>query len=124
MDPESIKQISTQCQDDTNTFDSCVAYFYQDESSSYDSNVILAQCLLIGLGGTSLETAEEIRASESRLTHIFVASPQFDRNQLKQTVESFGTESLKNIKVLQYQWIIDCDKEQKKICDTNYIVSL
>lgn len=105
-------------------FSSCVAYFYQEESAATDYDVIFAQCMLIAQGGTSLEKLEDIQTSSSRLTHIFVADAEFDHDKLKQTMESFGTVKLDNIKIVRYQWILDCDAQKKRICDTNYRINV
>lgn len=105
-------------------FRSCVAYFYPEESSSLDCDITFAQFMFIACGGTNLETADDFRNSESRLTHIFVANTDFDRNKLKQTVQSFGTEKLENIIVIRYQWVLDCTEQKKRICDTSYKIDL
>lgn len=102
-------------------FGSCVAYFYQENS---DWNVTYAQCMLMGSGGTCLETAEEIQESTSRLTHIFVANADFDHARFKQTIESFGIKQLKDILIMRCQWILDCDEQKKRICDRSYRIEL
>lgn len=108
---------------DMNMFESFLAYFYQDsESMNFDRT--FAQTMFETQDGVCLETPDEIRASPSQLTHIFVANNEFDHDKLKQTISSFGIENLKNVKILRYQWIIDCDAKKKRISEKNYKINL
>ncbi|XP_031627272.1 DNA ligase 4 [Contarinia nasturtii] len=122
--PDNVKQNETQCQDDMSIFGSCIAYFYEEESSLVDFVATFAEGILIAGDGIHLQTIEDVQQSEAPLTHIFVSSAEFDRKKFKETVRSFGTQTLKNVKVMRYQWILDCEEQKKKICDTNYIVSV
>lgn len=105
-------------------FSSCVAYFYQEESAKIDSNQPYAEFLLMDGGGMCLNTPDEIQKSSSRLTHIFLSNDDFDHAKLKQIVESFGTEKIENIVFMRYQWLLDCNDQKKRICDTSYKVDL
>lgn len=80
--------------------------------------------MFIAGGGMCLKTAQDIRQSSSRLTHIFVTNVNFDRAKFKQTVNSFGTEKIDKIAVVLYQWILDCDDQKKRICDIRYRIHL
>lgn len=109
--------------DEMSIFRSVVGYFFVEASSS-DYDIPFAKCMIMARGGIVLETADDFRSSESPLTHIFVANTDFNRNQLRETVQSFGTKKLDDINVIRYQWVLDCSDQKKRLCDTSYKIVL
>lgn len=110
--------------DPAELFSPYVAHFYQDDSIAMNFEIPLVECMFIEGGGVCLDTPDNIRESPSRLTHIFLDTDNLDRDKLKQTVQSFGTESIEDIVFLRYQWVSDCAAQKKRICDTSYSVEL
>lgn len=109
---------------DLNMFGSSVAYFYQEESATADYDKTFAKFMFVAQDGICLESPEDIQASPSRLTHVFVANAEFDHDKLKQMIESLGTENLAKIKVMRYQWILDCDEQKTLISDETYKINV
>lgn len=107
-----------------NIFRLCTAYFYKTDSLAIDNDIELAEFLFRTEAGTCLRTENEVKASASRLTHIFVRDTNFDQNELRRTVNAFGTEVLSDIVILRCQWILDCYRDNRKICNRDYIIYL
>lgn len=107
-----------------NMFRLITAYFYETNFNENEYDMEISEFIFQTKNGTSLRTKEEIQSSASRLTHIFVHNSNFNRNELKATVKSFETENIRDIKILNYQWIIDCHEQNENIPCDKYIIPL
>lgn len=116
--------LSSSTENPLNMFRLITAYFYETNFKENQYDMEIAEFILKTKCGTSLRTKEEIQSSTSRLTHIFVQNANFKRKELEATVKSFETENICDIKILNYQWIIDCHEQDKKIPCEPYIISL
>lgn len=100
------------------------AYFYFEDGDNNNKNrdFDLARTIFKQKAGNCLNSAQEIKKSNSRLTHVFVDEDTLDRNKLLSTIKTWTTEDIDDIAIVRYQWIWDCHRKKEKICDESYKV--
>lgn len=99
------------------------AYFYQSESDKDKASIELAKFIFQANGGISLNSKDDIQTCPARITHVFVDSTSFDRDNFKETMQFLDID-LHNIRIIDCQWIHECHLLNKKICDKFYTIEL
>lgn len=102
-----------------NFFRLCTAYFNQTNDASNDFE--LSKFIFKSKSGRCLNSANEINESHSKLTHIFIDKDQFQWKHLI-ALQLVPDIELNDIKIVSYQWILDCYRSNMLLCDTNYHV--
>lgn len=129
MITSELNDIEVELNDDNgnhtvNMFRLCIAYFYQDDVTNLNKDFELSKYILRTEAGKCLQTVNDVIASDSTLTHIFVRDTNFDSAKLKEIVNECGIENTSSLKILRCQWILDCYRANWKICDDDYRISI
>lgn len=125
MTSKELHQIETELSEDgqvENIFRLHTAFFYDSNAVEIGNDVEVAKFIFKTKAGNCLQNAEEVEASKTRLTHIFVRDSNFDKKELKQIVKSFESEYYSDIVVLRLQWIMDCYQTNRLIDEKVYRV--
>lgn len=105
-----------------NIFRLHTAFFYDSNAAEIDNDVEVAKFVFKTKAGNCLQNAEEVKASKTRLTHIFVRDTNIDKQELKRIIKSFESEYWSDIAVLRRQWIMDCYQANRLIDEKGYRV--
>lgn len=124
---KELHEIETELSEDgqvENIFRLHTAFFYDDSNVTETVNdVEVTKFIFKTKAGNCLQNAEEINASKTRLTHIFVRDTNnFDKQELQRIVKSFESEYWSDITVLRRQWIMDCCQANRLIDEKGYRV--
>lgn len=100
------------------------AHFYNENGAKLSHSMELARFIFEARAGNCVDTSNDIRKSSSRLTHIFVDTPNFDQTKLISMVQAIETEDLDDITVIQIGWILECHRLNEEIGYQEYEVPL
>lgn len=120
---KELHEIETELSEDgqvENIFRLHTAFFYDSNSTVTDNDVEVTKFVFKTRAGNCLRNAEEVNASKTRLTHIFVRDTNFDKQELKRIVKSFESEYWSDIIVLRRQWIMDCHQANRLMNEKSY----
>lgn len=125
LELKSIEEDILGCKKIFNIFRPFHGVFYRNSGIQTYDIINLSRLIFISRGG-SVEDLEstELTLSGNYITHIFV-----DTDNLSDKIFKIFLANLKNInvdvvKMIDYKWIIDCDKSNKILLYDNYLILL
>lgn len=94
------------------------AYFY-----GVSNDLTLAKLLFKSRGGRCIECIDDDHNLSYKLSHIMVNSDTFTMEVFRKENPSLSDDDVASIKFVSFKWIIDCNRERRKISHKKYMLA-